>query len=93
METLWFIIYMVVAILVSVLIPFAQFMYETDDEKSIISRITTALFYEICLFIVIGAAFFISYGYLRYAHIPFTLVTGTTFSGSTDLVIEKSITG
>jgi len=93
METLWFIIYMIVAVLVSILIPFAQFMYETDDEKSITSRLLTALFYEVCLFIVIGIAFFISYAYLRYAYIPFTLVTGTTFSSSTDLINIDSILG
>lgn len=77
METFWFIIYIVVAIMVSIMIPFAQFMYETDDEKPIVSRILTAVFYEVCLFIFIGIAYFISYAYLSKAYIPFTHLKGT----------------
>lgn len=74
MTTFWYIIYMLVAIMVSIIIPFAQFMYETDDEKPIVSRVFTAICYEVCLFIVIAIAYFVSWAYLKYAEIPITVI-------------------
>jgi hypothetical protein len=53
-------------------------MYETDDEKSFMSRLLSAIFMEICYFIVIALAYFISWAYLKFADIPIQLITTTS---------------
>jgi len=36
MKTFWFIIYCIIAFMVTVFLPFSIFLYETDEEKSIV---------------------------------------------------------
>ena len=69
---------MTIAIMVSIIIPFAQLMYETDDEKPFISRLCSALFMEVCFFIFISIAYFISWAYLKFADIPIQLITNNS---------------
>lgn len=36
MKTFWFIIYCIIAFMVTVFLPFSIFLYETDEEKSLV---------------------------------------------------------
>ncbi|EGR30777.1 lmbr1-like conserved region family protein, putative [Ichthyophthirius multifiliis] len=94
MEVFWQIIYMIIGIMVSIVIPFAQLMYETDDEKPFLSRLLSALFMEICYFIVISIAYFISWAYLKFADIPIEYITNTSsnpFVPSDQLVVQSAV--
>ncbi len=57
MHTFWMIVYMLIAIMTTILIPFSIFLYESDDEKSFISRISTALCYTIISFLLVCLLF------------------------------------
>ena len=47
MELFWKFVYMLIAIMIVFLFPFAIILYETDDEKNMLSRISTTVCYLI----------------------------------------------
>ena len=53
MHTFWMFIYMLIAIMTTIIIPFGIYLYESDDEKGIISRISTSLCYTMVSFLVV----------------------------------------
>jgi len=36
MQTFWIVIYSIIAFMISIFLPFAIFLYETDEDKSIV---------------------------------------------------------
>ncbi|KAF8402656.1 hypothetical protein HHK36_010745 [Tetracentron sinense] len=62
MKDLWLVIYIVDAILVFFVIPFAMFYYEGDQDKSVGKRIKSALMWVITTAIVCGLVLGILYG-------------------------------
>ncbi|CAD8058625.1 unnamed protein product [Paramecium sonneborni] len=70
MDFFWKFIYMLILIFGALLIPFAQYYYESDDEKSLGQRCCTALYQQLCFVIIIALLLFISYAFLRFADIP-----------------------
>ncbi|PIA32223.1 hypothetical protein AQUCO_04500075v1 [Aquilegia coerulea] len=62
MKTLWLVIYIVDAILVFFVIPFAMFYYEGDQDKSIGKRIKSSLMWVVATAIVCGLVLGILYG-------------------------------
>ena len=61
--------------MVSLLIPCAQFFYETDEEKSIMKRILEMLCYEFILLAVLITLLLIGFTYLGTAKIPIHTIT------------------
>eukprot|EP00003_Mantamonas_plastica_P023177 TRINITY_DN410_c0_g1_i2.p1 TRINITY_DN410_c0_g1~~TRINITY_DN410_c0_g1_i2.p1 ORF type:complete len:484 (-),score=140.39 TRINITY_DN410_c0_g1_i2:44-1495(-) len=74
MGTLWQVVYMFIAFWVIVLIPFAIFFYESEEEESGKNQLSSAIKWELaCLFIsalVIG----LMYAFLGYADVPVTVL-------------------
>ncbi|KAF1895598.1 hypothetical protein Lal_00041879 [Lupinus albus] len=66
MKTLWLIIYIVDAVLVFFIIPFAMFYYEGDQDKSIGKRIKSALCWVVTTAVVCALILGILYGMGRY---------------------------
>ncbi|KAF8394922.1 hypothetical protein HHK36_018861 [Tetracentron sinense] len=62
MKELWLVIYIIDAILVFFVIPFAMFFYEGDQDKSVGKRIKSALLWVITTAIVCGLVLGILYG-------------------------------
>ncbi|RZC90740.1 hypothetical protein C5167_028574 [Papaver somniferum] len=62
MKTLWLVVYIVDAVLVFLVIPFAMFFYEGDQEKSVGKRIKSALLWCGTSVIVCGLVLGILYG-------------------------------
>lgn len=57
-------------VMVCILIPFATFLYEEDDDRSKTHQCFSALCYTIMTIFVICAVLFISFIFLRFADIP-----------------------
>ncbi|XP_010262857.1 PREDICTED: LIMR family protein At5g01460 [Nelumbo nucifera] len=62
MKELWLIVYIVDAVLVFFVIPFAMFYYEGDQDKSVAKRIKSALLWVVTTAIVCGLVLGILYG-------------------------------
>ncbi|OUZ99091.1 LMBR1-like membrane protein [Macleaya cordata] len=62
MKTLWLVIYIVDAVLVFFIIPFAMFFYEGDQDKTVGKRIKSALMWVVTTAIVCGLVLGILYG-------------------------------
>lgn len=78
---------MSIMIMVTILIPFAMFMYEDDDEKGKTNRCFTAVCYSLVTFCVIAAILFITYIFFRKADIPITILKrkAVYFEDSTEI--------
>jgi len=62
MKTLWLVVYIVDAVLVFLVIPFAMFYYEGDQDKSVGKRLRTALIWVVASAVVCGLVLGILYG-------------------------------
>ncbi|KAH8505976.1 hypothetical protein H0E87_012986 [Populus deltoides] len=86
MKDLWIAVYIVDAVLVFFIIPFAMFYYEGDQDKSVAKRIKSALLWVITTAIVCGLVLGILYGVI--GKVDFTVrhlsSTTTTFPSSWD---------
>ncbi|XP_072967359.1 LIMR family protein Os06g0128200 [Typha angustifolia] len=61
MKTLWLVVYIVDAVLVFIIIPFAMFYYEGDQDKSVGKRLKSALLWVLLSVIVCGLCLGILY--------------------------------
>ena len=52
---------MSIMVLIFGLLPFAQFFYETDDEKTMGRRLLDAAMYEFCTLVIVAIALVIGY--------------------------------
>eukprot|EP00347_Sterkiella_histriomuscorum_P021703 403333058 len=59
------------AFFVVVILPFALFYYESDEDKTFKLRLWTALKYELLLIVIVSIILFGSFAGLRYAQLPF----------------------
>ncbi|KAG6771670.1 hypothetical protein POTOM_023052 [Populus tomentosa] len=86
MKDLWIAVYIVDAVLVFFIIPFAMFYYEGDQDKSVAKRIKSALLWVITTAIVCGLVLGILYGVI--GKVDFTVrhlsSTTTTFPSTWD---------
>jgi LMBR1 domain-containing protein 1 len=72
MKGFWFFLYIIVLIFITILIPYAIFLYETDEEDPICSRLLKALCYEAGAIIVSVLILFITWAFFKYVDIPYT---------------------
>ncbi|KAG6745262.1 hypothetical protein POTOM_051911 [Populus tomentosa] len=86
MKDLWIAVYIVDAVLVFFIIPFAMFYYEGDQDKSVAKRIKSALLWVITTAVVCGLVLGILYGLV--GKVDFTVrhlsSTTTTFPSTWD---------
>ena len=75
MKEIWYFIYIAISLMAFLLIPFASYYYETDDEQSFRHRFFTAMQFTICTFIIVGILVFIGFTFLHTAEIPVTSCT------------------
>lgn len=88
MEAFWEFIYILILIMVVILLPFAIFMYESDEEKTFCSRLANSLCLEAMTLVVVCMILFISWAFLNVAEIPVETITKSFSeqSSSTDAV-------
>lgn len=86
MISFWYAIMLTIFAFISVLLPFAMFMYETDEDKKLASRLISALGYTIGSFLVIGMILMITWVFFRFADIPVVVTQSSSFVNSNALV-------
>ena len=67
MKIFWYIIYMAACILITIILPFGLFFYETDEENTFKMRLWTTVKYLVLEMIVVALILFCSFAGLRYA--------------------------
>ena len=87
---LWMIIYLTILVMVTILLPFAIFLYESDDELTPARRVCYALQLEFCTLVVVCLILFISWAYLKYADIPVEVLTkpSSEIQDMNDLIVS-----
>jgi LMBR1 domain-containing protein 1 len=84
MKVFWYLLYIVVLGFITILIPYAIFLYETDEEDSMCSRLLKAFCYLFASLIISVLILFITWIFFKYVDIPYEEVaisvsqTGTT---------------
>ena len=94
MRSFWYAIYIISLVLITCLLPYAIFFYETDPDKTVIRRLVTALIYTIITLILVCILLFVSWAFLRYVNIPVDDIAISTYSSSTnaDVIQKLSVT-
>lgn len=72
MRVFWTVIYIVVLVMISVLLPYALFLYETDEDDPMKKRLCTALCYTTGAIIITVMFVFISWAVFKWVNIPYT---------------------
>lgn len=80
MDVFWYIIYLTSASLIFIVLPFALFYYETDEEKVFKWRLWTAVKYELFVLVITLLILLCSWAGLRYADLPVTANTCSYFN-------------
>ncbi|KAL4484994.1 hypothetical protein ABPG74_020171 [Tetrahymena malaccensis] len=74
MMTVWYVIYIIVLVFISFIIPTAQFYYESDDEKSMCERLTQTIAMEFVMILLMGVFQCIFYLFCSTAAVPITVL-------------------
>eukprot|EP01016_Furgasonia_blochmanni_P033063 TRINITY_DN3424_c0_g2_i4.p1 TRINITY_DN3424_c0_g2~~TRINITY_DN3424_c0_g2_i4.p1 ORF type:complete len:483 (+),score=109.01 TRINITY_DN3424_c0_g2_i4:66-1514(+) len=75
MDVMWLWTYGGVWIFVTLLIPFAMFFYESDEDKTMGKRFMWAFCMTFGAFIIIAIVIFISYNFFKFADVPYAHYT------------------
>lgn len=75
MAAFWFFLYIIVLIFVCLMMPYAIFLYETDEEDPMCSRLLKALCYTGGALIVSILILFVSWAVFRYVDLPYKSIT------------------
>lgn len=75
MALFWEITYYVTLGLLTVLLPYAIFFYETDPNKSYPRRLLTAFLYLLATLVISCVLLFVSWSFLKYVDLPITYIS------------------
>lgn len=70
MKGFWYFVYLLVLIFICLLMPFAMFFYETDEDDSVCSRIIKSILYTLAANIVSILLLFITWNFFKYVEMP-----------------------
>jgi hypothetical protein len=90
MKSFWYFIYLIVLALISILLPFALFFYETDEEDGLCKRIGQGALYTFLANIITILMLFISWNFFKVVQLPVVNATpsrthsDTPFTGTID---------
>lgn len=91
MKTFWFVIYIISLVMITCLLPYAIFFYETDPEKTVFRRLLTAFIYTLITLILVCILLFVSWAFLRYADLPVEDIVVSSYSLSSDATVISSL--
>ncbi|XP_024537196.1 LIMR family protein SELMODRAFT_432208-like [Selaginella moellendorffii] len=84
MKQLWWAVYIIDTVLVYLVIPFAIFFYESDQEKTVTQRIKNALLWVVILLTVFCLLLGILYAVIGYADFTVRRLSSTTLAFTND---------
>lgn len=86
MKGFWYFIYMTVLIFICLLMPFALFFYETDEDDGICKRIISSVIYTVIANIVSILLLFITWNFFKFVQLPVrSIAKSSSVSLSADL--------
>lgn len=88
MKGFWLFIYGTVIVFICLLLPFALFFYETDEDDGYCKRLLKAAIYTFLANIISILILFISWNYLQYVELPITTVSANTYFTSTQTTVN-----
>lgn len=71
MTAFWFFLYIIVLIFVTILLPYSIFLYETDEEDPMCSRLLKALCFTGGAIVISVLILFISWAFFKYVDLPY----------------------
>lgn len=77
MKLLWYIVYIMILIMVTILLPFAMLFYNTDDDQPFFRRFLVTLCLLGVILAIILVILIVSWIFLKYANIPVAVSTPT----------------
>ena len=77
MKGLWYAIYLVSLIFVCLLMPFAMFFYETDEDESFCRRFGKSILFTLAANIISILLLFITWNFFKFVDLPVYSVTGS----------------
>jgi len=92
MRAFWFFLYIIVLFFITILIPYAIFLYETDEEDPMCSRLLKALAYLAGAIIISVLILFISWAFFKYVDLPYDEVTLESTNLGTTPVTDPKVT-
>ena len=84
MKSFLYFIYLLVLSFICLLMPFALFFYETDEEEGFCKRLVKGLLYTLAANIISILVLFISWNYLKYVELPIHTVDANGQTSFTD---------
>lgn len=78
MGSFWMAIYIISLVMITCLLPFAIFFYETDPDNTIFKRLLSAFIYTLITVVLVVILVFATWAFLRYVRIPVDDVTLTS---------------
>lgn len=92
MRAFWFFMYIIVLVFITVLLPYAIFLYETDEEDPMCSRLLKALAFLAGAIIISVLILFISWAFLKYVDLPYDEVALEASSIGTTNIHTPTVT-
>lgn len=94
MKEFWYIVFMTSLFLITIILPFSMFYYETDEEKDFKWRLCSAFKSLVIFVILVSCVLFPTYAFMRYSYIPIQAVTCNAaaqgvFVDATDVTTES----
>ena len=74
MLTFWTALYIIILVMITILIPYALFFYETDEDDSMKKRLLTALCYTFGAIVISVIVLFISWAVFKSVSLPYSQV-------------------
>ena len=92
MKSFWYFVYIIVLFFICILLPFALFFYETDEDNGYCKRLGLSILYTFLANIISILLLFVSWNFLKYVELPVAnVVTNTQFTTSQASVDFNSI--
>lgn len=71
MLAFWTVLYIIILVMITILLPYALFFYETDEDDPMKKRLLTALCYTVGAIIISVMLFFISWAVFKWVNLPY----------------------
>ena len=92
MRAFWFFLYIIVLIFITILMPYAIFFYETDEEDTMCKRLLKALCFTFAALAISVMILFISWAFLKFVVLPVEEVVLLATDEGTASIPEPTLT-
>lgn len=91
MRDFWYFLYIIVLIFITILIPYAIFLYETDEEDSMCRRLLVALAYLFGAIVVSVLILFITWAFFKFVDLPYKEIVVDASNEGMDVTVDPIV--